>query len=247
MGTERFRIWRTGSTVNAVASVEMVQRAAWQVRLQMDAGLRPMIYRILEGSAAMVTGERLPDRVRVHVSTTDGERWKEYPEQDADAILETGVGNHYLLLVWALRRNPDRPLNVLLPLEGRSVATRLAKISEVPLTVGGDSVDAMLSDVEIEGALHRVWLDENDRLLRVVDPRTGLEAVRAPADSLRIARRGETDPGGSEARRGLWIARQMLPTHGRWNLASPSFRLALRRSSSRPRHSLTPSAGAPPG
>ena len=180
VGTERFRVWRTGSTVNAVASVERVQRAAWQVRLQMDPRLLPVKYEIREGVSALVSGERFPDRIRFHFATPEGERWKDYPVQDAAAILEPGVAHHYLVLVQALRQAPDGRMKAILPLEGRSVTVRLADRTGQRVSLGEEPVDATRYDMDIEGARHRVWLDADDRLLRVLDA-GGREALRAPA------------------------------------------------------------------
>ncbi len=181
VGTERFRIWRTGSTVNAVASVERVQRTAWQVRLQMDPDLLPVKYEIREGVSPLVSGERFPDRIRFHFVTPEGERWKEYPVQEAAAILEPGVAHHYLVLVRALRAAPDGRMTAILPLDGRTVTVGLTGRTEEDVSLGDESVDATRYDMDVEGALHRVWLDADDRLLRVVDA-AGREAVRAPAE-----------------------------------------------------------------
>jgi len=182
VGTERFRVWQTGSTVNAFATVEMVQRAAWQVRLQMDLNLLPVKYEIREGVSAVVSGERFPDRIRFHFATPEGERWKQYPVQDAAAIVERGIAHHYLILVRALREAPDGRLKAILPLDGRTVTVRLAARTEERVSLDEESVDATRYDVDMEGARHQVWLDAEDRLLRVLDA-DGREALRAPAES----------------------------------------------------------------
>lgn len=181
VGTERFRVWQTGSTVNAFATVERVQRAAWQVRLQMDLDLLPVKYEVREGVSAVVSGERFPDRVRFHFATPEGERWKEYPVQDAAAIFESGIAHHYLVLVRALREAPDGRLKAILPLDGRAVTARLTGRTEERVSLGDESVDATRYEVDVEGARHRVWLDADDRLLRVVDA-AGREALRAPPE-----------------------------------------------------------------
>ena len=182
VGTERFRVWRTGSAVNAFAGVERVQQAAWQVRLQLDPDLRPVKYEIREGVSALVSGERFPDRVRFHFATPAGERWKQYPVEDAAAILERGVAHHYLVLVHALTAAPDGRLTAILPLDGRAVTVRLAAQTEESVSLGDASVEATRYDVDMEGALHRVWLDAEGRLLRVLDAE-GRGAVRAPDGS----------------------------------------------------------------
>ena len=182
VGTERFQVWRTGSTVNAVARIEIVQQPTWEVGLQTDAELLPTRY-VMEGRGTLVAGQRFADRFRFHVTTAEGERWREYPLPDAGAILETGVAHHYLLLVLALREAEEERIALLLPAAGRSVTARLAGRAEEPVAVGEGSVAATRYDVDIDGAAHRVWLDADDRLLRVFDPVNEREAVRAPVES----------------------------------------------------------------
>lgn len=179
VGTERFRVWRTGSTVNAVARIEIVQRTARQVGLQTDPALRPVQYEVREGRATLVSGQRYTDRVRFHFTADGGEGWKEYPAQEADAILGSGVAHHYLLLVRALLESPGERLAVLLPLEGRSVTARIAGRTGDSVSIGEASVAATRYDLDIDGAAHRVWLDADDRLLRVLDPDGRREAIRA--------------------------------------------------------------------
>lgn len=181
VGTERFRVWRTGSTLNAIARVEIVQQPAWEVGLQTDLGLVPTRY-VMEGRETLV-GQRFADRVRFHHTNAQGERWREYPLRDAGAILEPTVAHHYLLLVRALRETAEGRLDLLLPLAGRSVTATLAGRAEEAVAIGEGSVAATRYNVEIDGAPHLVWLDADDRLLRVVDRRGGREAIRAPAES----------------------------------------------------------------
>ena len=182
VGVERYRVWRTGSTVNAVATVERVPEETWQVRLQMDPNFLPMKYELREGQVAIVSGERFADRVRFHSVSEDGERWKEYPVRGVRSILEIGVAHHYLLLVRILRDAPGERTEILIPTLGRAVLAQLAGQAAERVSIGEQSVAATRYDIDIDGARHSAWLDADDKLLRVVEPHTGREAVRMPTD-----------------------------------------------------------------
>lgn len=178
VGVESYRVWRTGSTVNAVATVERAQEETWQVRLQMDPDLLPMKYELREGQVAIVSGERFADRVRFHSVSEEGERWKEYPVRGVRSILETGVAHHYLLLVRTLRDAPGQRTEILIPTLARAVVARLVGQAAEQVLIGEQSVPATRYDIDIDGAPHSAWLDADDRLLRVVEPQSGREAVR---------------------------------------------------------------------
>ncbi|WP_425152731.1 hypothetical protein [Candidatus Palauibacter sp.] len=182
VGSERFRVWRAGSTVNAVARIEIVQRPAREVGLQMDPDLLPMQYEVEEGRSVLVSGERFADRVRFQFATAGGEGWKEYMVQEVGAIVEPGVAHHYLLLVRTLREAPEGRLDVLLPLAGRSVPARLTGEGPDSVEIGEGSVAATRYDLEVDGAGLSVWLDADDKLLRVVEPGARREAIRAPVE-----------------------------------------------------------------
>ena len=181
-GIERYRVWITGSIVNAVASIESASDEVWQVGLQMDADFLPVKYELRAGASVAINGDRFADRLRFHSVTPEGERWKEYPPGDAGIIFEPGVAHHYLVLVRVLRSAPNGSVEVILPAAGRSVAARIAGRAEESLSMGGGGEPEVRStrfDLEIDGERHTVWLDADDRLLRTVDHKNGREAVRA--------------------------------------------------------------------
>lgn len=180
---ERYRVWQNGSTVNAVASIQRPQMEERQVRLQMDPNLVPLRYELREGRVPVVSGERFADRVRVHTVSEEGERWKEYPTRGVTAILEPGVAHHYLLVLRVLREAPGGTTEVLIPSSGRTVTARLVREIAERVPIGDGSVPATRFDIEVEETRHSAWLDSDGRLLRVVDPSSGREAVRVPDDS----------------------------------------------------------------
>ena len=196
IGTESFRVWASGSIVDAVANIEIAEQSARRVGLRMDGELRPVRYSdqgpaatapgdgAPDGATVTVTAERGPDRIRVHVFELGGEdgeveSWREVPPREADVILDPSVAHHYLLLWLSLRESPEGALTALIPRERRSVSARLDGSAPDEVRVGEESVPATRYDLVIDGHPRRVWLDAEERLLRVLDPQTGREAVRA--------------------------------------------------------------------
>ncbi|MCG8467201.1 MAG: hypothetical protein MJB57_03195 [Gemmatimonadetes bacterium] len=178
-GVERFRVWRTGSTVNAVATIERVQGDERQIGLQLDADLVPTRYQFQEGSS-LVEGTRFADRVRFHMVSDDGERWKEFPARAVQAVIEPDVAHHYLLLLQLLRERPDG-LAIVIPSRGERALARLAGEGPDRVAVGEGSVSATRYDVEIGETRRSAWIDGEGKLLRVLDPGSGREALRLPA------------------------------------------------------------------
>ncbi|MDX1578642.1 MAG: hypothetical protein R3266_09155 [Gemmatimonadota bacterium] len=181
LGVERFRIWRAGTTVNAVATVELSGGSEWQVGVQLSAELLPLKYELQGQGAPRVSGERFSDRVRFHSIDESGERWKEFPSREVQALLEDGVAHHHLVLVRVLRQANGGRATVVVPSRGEIVAARLVGEGEDRVSIGERSVSATRYDLEIGGAPRSVWLDADDRLLRVRDTASRREAIRLPA------------------------------------------------------------------
>jgi len=180
IGVERFRIWRTGSTFNAVATIERVQGEERKIGLQMDPDLVPMKYEFRETGSPSISGERYADRVQFHTVSREGERWREFPPRSVRAIVEPGVAHHYLVLLRILEDNPGG-VAVVIPSRGERARARLTGERADRVDIGQGSVAATRYDVEIGDIQRSVWLDSDGRLLRVLDPATGREAVRLPA------------------------------------------------------------------
>lgn len=178
VGVERFRIWRAGQTVNAVANIDRPQGEEWQVGIQMDADLVPLKYGLQEGRRPLVSGDRYADRVRFHTASPEGERWKEFPPSAVGAIVEVGVAHHYFLLLHVLRAGGDG-LSAIVPTRGERVDARLVGEADDRVSVGDRTVTATRYDLDIGDDRVRVWVDAQDKLLRVANG-SGFEAVRLP-------------------------------------------------------------------
>jgi len=167
--------------VNAVANIQRQRGEERQVGLQMDPNFLPTKYQLIEGRTPLVSGERFTDRMRFHTVSEDGERWKEFPARAVRAIMEPGVGHHYLVLLRILQQGGDAGVSVLIPSRGETTLAHLAGETEDRVALSEGSVAATRYDIELGGTVRSVWLDPDGRILRVLDGETGRDAIRLPA------------------------------------------------------------------
>lgn len=183
IGVESFRVWRAGSTLNAVANVEPPagRPGKFQVGLQLNADRRPIRYeRSVEGRRE-VEAVWSADRVRLHMISDEGERWRELPSRGPASVLGEGVAHHLLVLVLVLREEESGRAGVIMPTAGEGADARLGGETAEGVTIEGRSVAATRYDVRIGSTVYHVWLDAEDRLLRVRNETEGWEAIRLPA------------------------------------------------------------------
>lgn len=185
VGTESFRVWREQTTVDAFALVTREDGGAQQsldVRFRSDASLRPVQYRLrAEPRALSIDGEWTGGRLRLHVNSDQGERWKEFATPGGGAVLEDGVAHHYLLLAHRLREAQiGRRLAVIIPSRSSRVEGTLRARGPDRIGIGGRDVAATRYDLEVDGQVRSVWIDAEGRLLRVEDPARRLVATRLP-------------------------------------------------------------------
>jgi hypothetical protein len=185
VSVESFRVWRAGGVLNAVANLESsgaVGGSALQVGLQLGADQRPSSYRLEEaGGSTRVQGQWTIDRAQLHITSPEGERWKELPSEGMSTVLERGVAHHYLVLVQMLRDSPGSRVIIIVPSLGERTSARLAGEQRDDVTIGDRTVVATRYDLEVGPGRQSVWLDAEGRLLRVSDPGGAIEALRMPS------------------------------------------------------------------
>jgi hypothetical protein len=180
VGVESFRIWQAGPNLNAMANVEPSgNRGGFQVGVELDGRHRPVRYQLRGPGNRNVEGTWSVDRVRIHMVTAEGERWKEVPSRGPSAVLETGVAHHYLVLLQTLQE-AGAAVTVVVPSEGTSAQARLSGQEADEVTVDGRTIAATRYDLRIGSGTAQVWVDAEGRLLRVLDPATRREAIRLP-------------------------------------------------------------------
>jgi len=180
VGVESFRVWQAGANLNAMANVEPSgNRDGFQVGVELDGRHRPVRYQLRGPANRNIEGTWSVDRVRIHMVTAEGERWKEVPSRGPSAVLETGVAHHYLVLLQTLRETGGT-VTVVVPSEGTSAQASLAGEQADEVTVDGRTIAATRYDLRIGSGTAQVWVDAEGRLLRVLDPVARREAIRLP-------------------------------------------------------------------
>lgn len=182
---ESFAIRREGSAVRAVGRVVFEEGGSvprtLEVRLQTNAAFRPTAYgsQGLGGAVSKVDGTWEGDRLRLHVVSVDGERWKEFLTRGAVAVLERGVAHHYYLLFRHLPSDPGGSrASVIVPSRHEQRTATIAGGGRESVEASGDRVEARRWEVRVEGeGTTTVWLADDGRVLRVAFP-DGRVAVR---------------------------------------------------------------------
>lgn len=177
VGTETFAVRREDGVLRAAGRIVLDGGASgltpMDVRMQMNSNFRPNSYalRARQGEVQGVDGVWSGDRLRLHISSDQGERWKEFLTPGPVAILEHGVAHHYYLLFRQLSANPGgAQLTVIIPSRNRQATARVQGGGSETLRVAGEQRRAVRWEVEVDDTRHVVWLDGDGRVLRVAVP-----------------------------------------------------------------------------
>lgn len=187
VGTETFAVRREGGVIRAAARITLDGTAPgltpMDVRMQLNTGFRPNSYalRATAGPVQGADGVWSGDRLRLHISSEQGERWKEFLTPGPTAILEQGVAHHYYLLFRQLSPDPaGARLSVIVPLSNRQATATVRGGQPGTVRVGDRERSAVRWDVEVDGTQHQVWLDGDGRVLRMATPAENRVFLRLP-------------------------------------------------------------------
>ena len=184
VGTETFAIRRLGQGVDAYvianAVIELdLPGGQEQVRplLQTGPGLSFSRYQVEVTGAdpveiAVTSGERL---LLARTRSNRGEREQEFRAARGTVLLELGVAHLY----WFLSRMSEGDATTaLVPRAGAQGQIVLRSARPASLRVAGAEHKVRHATFEMDGALHEVWYDGEDRVLRVEVPESGFLAER---------------------------------------------------------------------
>lgn len=191
VGTETFSIRQNGSGEGAVII------AVGRVILDADRGqqelnselqvagrtLRPAAYEVrVQGSAAeRITGRVVGSRFSAQIISPAGESMREYLAGDGAILADDGVAHHYYFMARRLDRGEAR-IPVIIPRQNRQVTAQVAVTGTDRIEVGGKTIEARKLSITPAGGPERlVWVDSQNRVLRVEIPGTKLLAVRVEA------------------------------------------------------------------
>jgi hypothetical protein len=181
VGVENFRVWEAGANLKSVARIEPSGNSDgdFDVGIDLDGQFRPVQYLLRGPGARGIEGSWSVDRVRLHMITEEGERWREIATRGPSSVLEDGVAHHHLLLVRLLRQTGGTA-SLIVPLRAETVEASLVTEEPAEVSLDGRDIAATRYDIRVGSGTRHVWIDTEGRLLRVVDASSGLEAVRLP-------------------------------------------------------------------
>ncbi len=188
VGTETFSIVRTGDGADA----QTLARA--QVRIDMEDGSRQLAPLLrTEGLAHILSRYQLKTagiderevyversgarRLHATVVTSEGQREQEFRFQPDAVVLEDGVTHHFHFLA-ARIASGSRTVPVLIPAGRDQLTAEISEGTREGVEIAGTSVSAMRYQVRYGTATRLVWLDDQQRVLRVEDPDSRRVAVR---------------------------------------------------------------------
>lgn len=183
VGTESYRVWRARGSINAQGTVDVRPPGGtpdeFETQLQTDGSFRPMRYQLQRAGSSVAEGVWTGDRMRLHVVSEAGERWKDFLFREPVAVLDAGVAHHYLLLVHHLNDPAvGTRMTVVVPSAGEQMTITVTGKESDQVRIADRAVAATRYEFDLGGSQRRVWVDADGHLLKVEDPSRQRVATR---------------------------------------------------------------------
>jgi len=186
-GSESFSIRQTGSgataTITATGRISLESGGRTEqitTQLQLSGDYRPAEYQLrIEGAGQeRVTGQLRGTRFTAHVVSPSGERMREYIVSDRSVILDTNVAHHYHFVARQVG-NAGGIVSLIFPRAGSQAQADVTVTGSASIEVDGTTVDARTLAIRPAGGPDQLlWVDRQNRVLRVEVPTTGYVAQR---------------------------------------------------------------------
>ena len=190
VGTETFRIRRSGFGDNARTIAQgtleivqgglrnMIQAALGTLGVAMS--LDAYQVNVSAPSELSIRLERRGSRMVSSTSSEAGVEEREYRQtrgQTPTVVLDRFFAHHYFFV--APHQNPGEvSISAILPRPGVQSTGTLRMTTVEQVTIGGDNIAAQRLELRLDGVTHNIWLDGQNRVLRVQIPSLGYLAVR---------------------------------------------------------------------
>ena len=184
IGTESFTIRRTG--VGADAQV----LANAEITLDLPSGPELVKPLLQTGSDLSLSAYQVevsgPDKLEIFVTSSGrrllvstrsprGDQEREFRAAVGGVLLEEGVAHQY----WFLSQLTEgTAVNVLVPRAGAQDRIEVRAVRAEAVTVAGTQMQARHVTFAVNGAIHEVWYDAEDRVLKVDVPGSEFTAER---------------------------------------------------------------------
>ena len=190
VGTESFSIRRSGSGEDAqiIATAEIqldLPEGLTDLRPSLHAVGREMsVYayqiKVSGGQQEELTVREGDRRYITRVRSERGEREREFRAAPGTLLLDSDVAHQFHFLASRLAAGATA-IPVISPREGRQYELRVSDLGSESIQIGGASVQARHLRLEGEGGPRDIWIDGEDRVLRVEQSARGYVAVREAA------------------------------------------------------------------
>ncbi len=190
VGTETFRIRRSGFGDNArtiaQGTLEIVQDGVRQTiqsalgTVGVGMSLDAYQVRVSAPSELSIRLERRGNRMVSETSSEAGVEEREYRQvraQTPTVVLDRFFAHHYFFIA-PYQTQGEISLSAILPRPGGQSTGTLRTTTVEPLTVGAATIQAQRLELRLDGAVHDIWLDGQNRVLRVQIRSQGYLAVR---------------------------------------------------------------------
>jgi len=186
VGSESFTIRRDQAGPDWYASGEISMRGEdgpvdMVARMSSRSGVLSYQNRISGGPISVVAIEVAGRNLVAQILSEEGERQREIPADAGSILLEEDVAHHFYFLGPRTEQVGNR-IPAVIPMTGRRIDLTVARIDQVELPMGSDSVPARLVHLEGAGGERlEVWFDRGGRVLQVEIAARRYRAVRNPS------------------------------------------------------------------
>ena len=184
VGTETFSLRQNGTGADAVVIAQgrvVLDANETTANVQLaGSGLRLVAYDVeLSGEdARRIRASVSGSRASARTVSSAGETMKEYLVSDGAVLLDDGVAHHYYMIAKRAEAGASST-PILIPRESRQVQATISVAGNESVSAGGSTVTAKKIVVQPRGGdVRSVWVDAQNRVLRVEIPARNYVAVR---------------------------------------------------------------------
>ena len=184
VGTETFSLRQNGTGADAVVIAQgrvVLDANETTANVQLSgSGLRLVAYDVeLSGEdARRIRASVSGSRASARTVSSAGETMKEYLVSDGAVLLDDGVAHHYYMIAKRAEAGASST-PILIPRESRQVQATISVAGNESVSAGGSTVTAKKIVVQPRGGdVRNVWVDGQNRVLRVEIPARNYVAVR---------------------------------------------------------------------
>ncbi len=188
IGTEQFFIRQSGTGGDAVIIAQgtivldttgTMEEIRSTLRVE-GQGLRPAAYDVtIRGpNATRIAGRVVGSRFSARILSSGGEQMREYLASQGAALVDEGITHHHYFLAQRPGTSNAR-IPIIIPRLSRQVSAQISERDSETIRIGNSAIRARRLVLAPAGAPARhLWVDDRGRVLRLLIPETGYEAVR---------------------------------------------------------------------